>query len=316
MARRCEREAKSGFTRQICSLAKRLIGIRDEGNKSLYKGMAQRRLIGSMVRGYREQAAFDLDDAAKFIGCDRSKMSRIETGERGLASSELRKLLTEYYVTTRQQDLLAALSGWREMPGWFAGFLSDLPSPYLDFVSMETFASKCLIYAPTQIPEPLCIEPYISALVAAAPSIPKDKEAQVVQATQARRRAVVGERRTGLFVVLGEAALRRQVGDAEVLRRQLAYLIELTGHDYSWINIRVLPFDAEPTAVGDGGAFAILRFEEIPDLSIMQLAGPAGGLCLYDQELATRYVKAFPSLTLHSLSATQSARRIALMASR
>ena len=36
---------------------------------------------------------------------DRSKISRIETGERGIRAKELRELLTEYGVPATEQDL-------------------------------------------------------------------------------------------------------------------------------------------------------------------------------------------------------------------
>jgi transcriptional regulator with XRE-family HTH domain len=50
------------------------------------------RLIGASLRGYREQAGRTIADAAQLLDCDKSKVSRIEAGTRGIRPEELRKL--------------------------------------------------------------------------------------------------------------------------------------------------------------------------------------------------------------------------------
>ena len=44
----------------------------------------RRRLVGSALRRYREDLGYALEDAARILECDRSKISRIETGQRGI----------------------------------------------------------------------------------------------------------------------------------------------------------------------------------------------------------------------------------------
>lgn len=58
----------------------------------------RRRLLGAALRRFREQAGYTLDDAARILTCGRSKISRIETGQRGIRATELRELLAEYGV--------------------------------------------------------------------------------------------------------------------------------------------------------------------------------------------------------------------------
>ena len=45
---------------------------------------ARQRLVGWYLRDYRESAGYDLAEAARVLGCNRSKISRIETGQRGI----------------------------------------------------------------------------------------------------------------------------------------------------------------------------------------------------------------------------------------
>ena len=63
----------------------------------------RRRLVGRALRRYRETLGYTLDDAARMLECDRSKISRIETGERGIRAKELRELLAEYGIAEEQQ---------------------------------------------------------------------------------------------------------------------------------------------------------------------------------------------------------------------
>ena len=277
---------------------------------------AQRELVGSMLRCYREQNGLDLSAAASILGCDRSKVSRIETGQRGCQPEELRRLLTGYGVDTAAKDVLAALAGWREIDGWWRPYLQSLPGACLAHVIPEALASRSLIYAPAQVPDLLRIREYDEAIVAADPGLRGGREDVAVQATSARQQAVLYERRTRLVVIIGEAALKEQAGGAEVLARQLEHLAGLSGVDYSRISIRILPFGAGAHAAGGTGGFSILQFDAIPELAITHLDGPAGGLCLYEPATTEAYLAIFWQLYWFAKGAAESARVITQMARR
>jgi len=44
----------------------------------------RQRLVGSSLRQYRESLGYSLRDAARVLECDVSKISRMETGQRGI----------------------------------------------------------------------------------------------------------------------------------------------------------------------------------------------------------------------------------------
>jgi len=56
------------------------------------------RVLGAALRRYREMIGYQLEDAAGVLDCGRSKISRIESGIRGIRGLELRILLKEYGV--------------------------------------------------------------------------------------------------------------------------------------------------------------------------------------------------------------------------
>jgi hypothetical protein len=74
-----------------------------------------------------------------------------------------------------------------------------------------------------------------------------------------------------LNFILGEAALIRPVGGDDVMREQLAYLLELSKRDD--ISIFLLPFSAGAHR-GMGSAFTVLQFDDplLPDLLYLENA--------------------------------------------
>src|SRR5580704_19455098 len=105
---------------------------------------ARRRLVGNALRRYRENVGYALEDAARVLECDRSKISRIETGQRGIRPKELRELLTEYGVPDREQAALVAIASRGGRRGWWHPYTDVLPGPYLDYVIMESAASEIM----------------------------------------------------------------------------------------------------------------------------------------------------------------------------
>jgi transcriptional regulator with XRE-family HTH domain len=66
--------------------------------------------IGVALRIHRETAGYRLEDAAMVLECDKSKISRLETGRRGIRARDLRELLKAYDVPeSRQQELIRLL---------------------------------------------------------------------------------------------------------------------------------------------------------------------------------------------------------------
>src|ERR1700734_1523724 len=78
----------------------------------------RRRLVGGALRRYREHVGYALEDAARVLECDRSKISRIETGQRGIRPKELRELLTEYGVPESDVGALAVIAHGGRWGSW------------------------------------------------------------------------------------------------------------------------------------------------------------------------------------------------------
>ncbi len=128
----------------------------------------RRLLLGAALRRYRENLGLMLDDVARVLECDRSKISRIETGQRGIRPKELRELLTEYGVAEREQDTLAVIAQPVSRSAW-KDYGDAIPGPYREYIALEHAASDIFAYDPQHVPDLLQTPQYAQARVSAGP---------------------------------------------------------------------------------------------------------------------------------------------------
>jgi transcriptional regulator with XRE-family HTH domain len=267
----------------------------------------RRRLVGGALRRYRENLGYTLDDAAQFLQCDRSKLSRIENGQRGIRPKELRELLTEYGIGEQQQAILAVMTDSRGGRGWYEAYADVLPGAWRDYVVLEATASGVLCYEGQRVPALLQTPAYARAIADADPGLAgsgaRDK---AVEATLARQNAILGERKSDIHVVIGEAALHQRVGGTAVIDGQLRVLAEFAA-DSGTVTVQVLPFEKGAHAAAGVGPLSMLQFAEAPGLGLVHLGGVGGGICLEAQEDIAAYVRVFEQVKALAFSPAQSA---------
>jgi transcriptional regulator with XRE-family HTH domain len=261
----------------------------------------RRRLVGAALRRYRQDLGYDLDDAAHILECDRSKISRIETGQRGIRNRELRELLTEYGLDKPTQDALTAIAAPRGAGAWRRAYDGQLPDVWLDLMAMEAAASKILVYEAQRVPELLQTQDYAAA--AAGPTL--------AAAIVARQEAALGDPGREITVVTGEAALRQVTGGRAVMRGQLATLAKVST-SLPHVSVQVLPFAQEVHAAAC--SFAIFRFAGIPELETVCLPGTSGAVFLDGQHHVSSYEAAFRKLRAAALDPGASVRLITSLA--
>jgi len=281
----------------------------------------RRRLLGAALRKYRENLGYGLDEAARILECDRSKISRIETGQRGIRAKELRELLTEYGVPDGEQAALLAIAHRGRQHGWWQDYPDVLSDTGRDYVIMEAAASEILAYESHQVPDLLQTQGYARAVADADPNWAGDEQRlHAVEVKLARQRVVLAERGPRLEFVITEGALRQVVGGPDVMRPQLAWLASLaagaggagaTGATGPGVSLQVLPFEAGAHAAAGCGSMAILRFGDAPGLGVIHLSalcGGGAGIGLEAAEDVARYIRTFARLRAAALTPAVSAR--------
>jgi transcriptional regulator with XRE-family HTH domain len=274
----------------------------------------RRRLVGMALRRYRENRGFTLEDAAGVLECDRSKISRIETGQRGIRARDLRDLIAEYDVGEQERALLAAIATPKSASGWWQRYEDVLTGESRDYLIMESLAGQILTYHPQQIPDLLQTKAYAVAVAEASTSVPDpDAVCRTADVTVARQEAILGAKEPVLIAIIAEGALHQQVGGADVMRSQLARLVELADTS-SQLTIQVVPFAAGAYPSLGVGGLTILTFPGAPGLGLVHIAGVSGGIYPDDAEAVSRYASAFARIRDAAFSVPASAAMLSRMA--
>jgi transcriptional regulator with XRE-family HTH domain len=267
----------------------------------------RRRLVGKALRRYRENLGYSLHDVAAILECDPSKVSRIETGQRGIRPKELRELLGEYGIAGEQLDILTLLADPRGAFGWFRDYDDVLHGALKDYLILETAAARVWAYEAQQVPALLQTRAYARALTEADPALDDDAARdRAAEAVIARQRAVLEEQRPDVRLVIGQAALHQQVGTPEVMNEQLRH-VACAAESSGTVTVQVLPFESGAHAAAGDGSLAILQFTGTAGLGLVHLGGIAGGVCLEDRGDLAAYAQAFDQLRAFALSPAQSA---------
>ncbi|MEW2144679.1 helix-turn-helix transcriptional regulator [Micromonospora vinacea] len=226
-----------------------------------------RMLLGAQLRRLRESSGVTREGAGWEIRSSESKISRMELGRVGFKERDVADLLTLYGVTEEhERDALLKLARDANSPGWWHRYGDVLPSWFQSYLGLEAAAALIRSYEVQFVPGLLQTREYARAVVllghgTAGPGEIDRRVALRMQRQQLLQRSNPPQ----LWAVVDEAALRRPIGGAEVMRGQLTALIEATKSPH--IRLQVIPFAAGGHAAA-GGAFTILRFgdQELPDI--------------------------------------------------
>lgn len=269
----------------------------------------RRRQLGQELRRLREAAGTTIDQVAERMECSASKVSRIETGQSGVSSREIRKILAAYGVDGPKGEELAEMAREAKQRGWWQLYGTVLTGAY---VGLEAAATQLRSFEPLVVPGLLQTEEYARVLVLAGwPGASTEEVEQRVRVRMKRQSLIYQDDPLRLSIVLDEAALRRPVGGIDVMRRQLERLLQAA--ELPHITLQVLPLAAGAHG-GMDGAFTILLFDEPANQNLVFAANGAGGLFLEKDEELDRYAGIFDGLRNDALSPPQSARMIATLA--
>ena len=214
----------------------------------------RRRRLAAELRRLREERSLTGEDVAETLGWSASKLSRIELSRTGIKAADLNLLLTTYGVPEQQRTELLRLiekSGGRD---WWRAYGGALPEKYVTLIGLESDAASIRAWSPEGVPGLLQTRDYARAAIdthmAATASISPSEVEQRVQTRLRRQHLLTSDEPTPFDCVLDESVLLRRRQGAQVMREQLAHLIDVSRLPH--VTLRVLPLDgAHP--IGTGG---------------------------------------------------------------
>jgi transcriptional regulator with XRE-family HTH domain len=127
------------------------------------------------------------------------------------------------------------LEGWPPPP--------PVPDHFRDWTMEERRATALQMWDPLLVPGIFQIEPYARRVFSRAPGTTPEQVEERVLGRMQRRNILTLENPPTILSLIDEGVLRRPIGGAEVMRKQLEHLVEIAQHPR--VNIQIVPYDAE-----------------------------------------------------------------------
>ena len=269
----------------------------------------RRRRLALELRRLREAAELTCEEVADHLECSASKISRVETGRVSVSPRDVRDMLELYGVPVAQRESLVQLARDSRQKGWWHAFSDSMQPQFATYVGLESAAAEIRIYEVSLIPELLQTEDYARAVIRSGMmNSPAEDVERRVALRMARQPAITRDYPPKVWAVLDEAALRRRVGGAGLMRLQLEHL--LAQATLPNVAVQVIPFGggAHPAM---GRPFIILVFPERVDTDVVYLEDLTSALYLEDVADVDRYNVFFNHLRASALSFDDSSALVA-----
>jgi transcriptional regulator with XRE-family HTH domain len=264
----------------------------------------RRRELGARLRALRTAAEMTVDEVAVRMEVSPAKISRIETGARGVSIADVRFLCELYQVSTGERDRLLDLARESRRRSWWQQY--GLPDMVTTYVGLEDAAVSILQYETSFVPPLLQTEDYARAVTSGtAPWLSEDQSEQLVAARLTRQALLAADRPPELWSIVDEGALHRLVGGAGVMGEQLTALADRSRAPNVTVQVIGLEAGAHP---GMDSAFTVLQLEEVTD--VVYVEGLMGYFFLQSPGDLARYRKAFDHLQAIAMSPRDSRDRI------
>ncbi len=214
-------------------------------------------LFRDELRRARGQVGLTQEDLAERISYSAALVTAVETGRRAPTldfAARCDDALATEGLLSRVQVKVARESA----PVWFR-----------DWAAVERDAVLLRSWEPLVMPGLLQTCDYACEIMRSRPGISEDDAKQRVAERMERQSIFDRECPPMLFAVVDEGVLRREVGGPELMRTQLAWLLELAARPK--VSVQVVPATAGAHA-GLCGPFMIASFEDAPEVSSVDTA--------------------------------------------
>jgi len=256
----------------------------------------RRRELGAMLRSLRNERGLTVDQVAAELLCSPSKVSRMETGQRGATPRDIRDLCQLYDVTDAgERERLMMLAREGRQQGWWQSF----SLPYKTFIGLEQEATSMKIYHSAVVPGLLQIGDYTRGIHGSGvPQLDAAEVEERVAERATRQQLLTRENPPQIEMFLDQAVLERPIGGPGVMYEQLNSI--LAAAKLPNVTVQVLPYEvgAHPALESN---FIILAYDgEAP--TVVYVEGLVGGLYLERPPEVERYLQVSDILSSLALS--------------
>ncbi|WP_217206734.1 helix-turn-helix transcriptional regulator [Streptomyces sp. AC550_RSS872] len=268
------------------------------GPKDLDPSSSPRALLGAELRHARERKGLSQESLGLKLFVSGTFVGQLEAGTRRLRP-DMAPLVDEVLGT----------NGFFER-NCEAANKSRYPEHFAEAAEAEATATEIREYAPLLIPGLVQTPEYARAVNRAyAPTAPEETIDEWVEGRMARTRLLHNPTTPLLWVVLDEAALRRETGGRAVMAQALRHVAGLARR--SRVIVQVLPFSAGAHMAMEG-SLKLMDFDDAPPLVYFE--GVRVGRLEDDPAIVAQLKLTFELLAASALSPQKSLALIEAMA--
>jgi transcriptional regulator with XRE-family HTH domain len=264
----------------------------------------RRRRLARELRRLRKEAGLTREEVADHVGIAPATVTKIENASMTPRVADIALMLELYKVDDDRREILMTLTRQSRLRGWWHQFSGAVPQWFEVYLGLEEEACSIRSYDPETIHGLLQTEDYIRAQIWSELQVPADEEIDRLVAVRTKRQErLTADDAPELWIVLNEAAIRRQVGGPETMREQLRHLIDVSR--LRTVTLQILPFTAGAHP-GAQGAFNLIGFPEASDPDIVYIEYWKGSIYLEREPDVNDYGQLFNHLRARALGPDES----------
>jgi transcriptional regulator with XRE-family HTH domain len=259
------------------------------------------RALGFGLRSCRTARNLGVRELARLIGVLPQELSSWEYGKRVPKVEQVALLMGALVVEPEERARLLELAGNAREPSWLEKAVPGVAPSASTYAEYEREAVAMFDWEPAVIPGLFQTADYTRAFLTAS-GLPPDRVSKVIQARMARRTVLARYRPLDYHTIVGEGALRSEVGGAQVMVEQLRHLRQASAR--SNVKVQVLPARSGAHA-GLHGNFAVLDFPALPPIVFVELFQASA--YLYDDDQVAAYRGAAKDMAALAMNERESA---------
>lgn len=262
----------------------------------------RRRELGALLRALRTDARLTVEQVSERLMCSPSKVSRMETGQRGVSARDVKDLCDIYGIDdpVRREHLMELARGGRDQAWW-----QPFELPYATYVGLESAAVVISDFEPGVFPGLLQTPAYARAVHEGAfPRLSPEIIDQRIEVRLTRQQILVRDDPppSRLAAIVDEAVLHRGIGGPDVMAQQIRHVIESAQRDN--IEVQVMPYTVGAHPALDSTFILLEIAPPVPD--VVYVEGLAGQIYLERPQEVERYKQVFECLRTLALNPKES----------
>lgn len=227
------------------------------------------RRLGGKLGSYRKLRNMSGTDLAAQVGIHQASWSKIESGKAKVSPTVLARTVEVLDIPADVAAQLETLRRNADAPGWWQDYGDILSEAMQMLIELEAEASWIRTYEGEVIPGLLQTRDYAERIIIAGSPHVRVADIDRYLELRMRRQKRLNEG-LRLTAIVGEAAIRQQVGGPDILCEQLRHIMRVVRERD--VTVQVVPFTADAhAALGD--SFVIIQWPDENDPEAVYVDG-------------------------------------------